>query len=129
MPPPPPPRSTAAPTATATADLAQPPQLVDPYEARVPDAHLRSLQTAVTELSRPLPPRRIAAVVAQATTEALNPQAVVVAFHEDDGLDLRSAHVAGLPYLARRRICGRPVPAPDLVGEIERFLSSAGPGP
>ena len=39
--------------------------------SEVVSAHLRSLQTAVTELSRPLPLQRIAAIVAHATIEAL----------------------------------------------------------
>jgi hypothetical protein len=115
--------------ATATPVAARPPQSINPYEARGSEAHLRSLQTAVTELSRPLPLQRIAAIVAHATIEALGPQAVVIAVHEDDGLHLRGVHVAGLPDQTRHRLCAEPTPAPRLVREIQRFLRGAEPSP
>ena len=52
---------------------------------------------------------------------------MVIAVHEDDGL--RGVHVAGLPEPTRRRLCAQPIPAPRLVGEVERVLGSAAPGP
>ena len=116
------------PSPAPTAVVPTPPQWADPYEADVSDAHLRSLETAVTELSRPLPLQRIAAIVAEAAIAALDAQPVIVAVHED-GLHLRGVHVAGLPARTQQRLCGQPTPAPRLVEEIDRFLHSAEPGP
>jgi Transcriptional regulatory protein, C terminal/GAF domain len=112
------------PPATAPAVVARPLQLAVP-EAPVSEAHLRSLHTAVTELSRPLPLQRIVAVVAHAAVDALDPEAVVIAIHEDDGLHLRGVHVAGLPEQTRQRLCTQPTAAPHLVKEIERLLLGA----
>ena len=112
------------PTAAAAAILATPRQPAA-LETPVVAAHLRSLHTAVTELSRPLPLERIAAVVAEAAVDALDPEAVVIAIHEHDGLHLRGVHVAGLPEQTRQRLCTQPTAAPRLVKEIERLLLGA----
>ena len=101
-----------------------------PVAPPVSEAHLRSLQTAVTELSRPVPLEQVAAIVADAAIDALDPQAVVIAIHEHDDLHLRGVHVAGLPEQAPaaplHTTDRRPAP---LVGEIEHSLRSAGAGP
>jgi DNA-binding winged helix-turn-helix (wHTH) protein len=94
-------------------------------EAHAFEAHLRSLQAATTELSRPLALRRIAAVVADAAIEALDAQAVLIAVHEDPE-HLRGVHVAGLPEEVRRRLCAFPNTRPLLIEEIERSLRRAG---
>src|SRR5687768_14706069 len=64
---------------------------------RPSDAHLRSLQRAVSALGRRLPLQRIAAVVAQAAMDALDAQAMIIAVYEEDGHHLRGVYVAGLP--------------------------------
>ena len=95
-------------------------QVLEPY--------LRSLHSAVADLSRPLALERIAAVVCDAAMEALDVQALVIAVHDNGGSSVRGVHTAGLPDDVRERICARSTAAPELVGEIDGFLRSSVPG-
>lgn len=97
-------------------------------EAQVLEPRLRSLQAAITDLSRPLALERIGAVVSCAAMDALDAQAMVFAIHENGGPHLRAVHAAGLPDETRRRICTGPATPPHLIEEIDRFLRSAAPG-
>ena len=102
----------------------------DPVDlVQVLEPYLRSLHAAVADLSRPLALERIAAVVCDAAMEALDAQALVIAVHDNGGSSLRGVHATGLPDDVRDRICMRSAAAPELVGEIDRFLRSSGPGP
>ena len=90
------------------------------------EAHLRSLETAVHALSRRLSLHRIATVIAQAVTDALDAQAMIIAVHEEDGRHLRGVYVAGLPEEAQHRLATIPTTAPTLVGEIDRSVRGSG---
>jgi GAF domain-containing protein len=98
-------------------------------DVQVLEPYLRSLHAAVADLSRPLALERIAAVVCQAAMEALDLEALVIALHDNRGSYVRGVHATGLPDDVRDRICTRSVAAPELVGEIDRFLRGSGPGP
>ena len=96
-------------------------QVLEPY--------LRSLHSAVADLSRPLALERIAAVVCEAAMEALDVQALVIAVHDNGGSSVRGVHATGLPDDVRQRICTRSTAAPELVREVDRFLRNSGPEP
>jgi DNA-binding winged helix-turn-helix (wHTH) protein len=97
------------------------PLFVETPERQGFEAHLRSLQTAVSALSRRLPLQRIATVVAQSAMDALDAQAMIVAVAEEDGR-LRGVYVAGLPEEAQHRLATIPTTAPTLIDEIDRSL-------
>jgi GAF domain-containing protein len=103
--------------------------LVPTPGVQVLEPHLRSLHTAVADLSRPLTLERIGAVVCHSAMEALDVQALVIAVHDNGGTYLRGVHATGVPDDVRERICTRSAEAPELVREIDRFLRNSGPGP
>jgi Transcriptional regulatory protein, C terminal/GAF domain len=91
---------------------------------------LRSLQTAASELARPLTVQQIAEVAAVAGTRAVAAAAAVVAVETQDG-GLRRVHDIGLSMQARERLSFLTADAPGLIARAAHapeptFLRSLG---
>ena len=74
-------------------------RLVATPDVQVLEPYLRSLHSAVADLSQPLALERIAAVVCDAAKDALDVQALVIAVHDNGGSRLR----ASMPRACRTR--------------------------
>ena len=89
-------------------------------------ARLGALQAVAVMLASPLSLERIAAVVADAATELLDAQVLVIAIHVDDPRHLRAVHASGLTRSPNGALAALPSDQAGVVTVIEQHLGGNG---
>ena len=87
---------------------------------------LGALQAVAAVLALPLSLERIAAVVAEATTELLDAQILVIAIHIDDPRHLRAVHASGLSRSPNGALAALPSDEAGVLTVIEQHLGGNG---
>lgn len=89
-------------------------------------ARLGALRAVAAVLASPLSLERIAAVVAEAATELLDAQILVIAIHIDDPRHLRAVHASGLSRSPNGALAALPSDEAGVVTVIEQHLGGNG---
>ena len=89
-------------------------------------ARLGALQAVAAVLALPLSLERIAAVVAQAATDLLDAEILVIAIHVDDLRHLRAVHASGLSRSPNGALAALPSDQAAVVAVIEQHLGGNG---
>jgi DNA-binding winged helix-turn-helix (wHTH) protein len=89
-------------------------------------ARLGALQAVAAVLASPLSLEQIAAVVADAATELLDAEILVIAIHVDDPRHLRTVHASGLSRRPNGRLAALPSDKASVLSVIEQYLGGNG---